>query len=284
MIANPLSFVVGGPLAGFILKMEGVAGVHGWQWIFLMEGVPAFLLAFAVLKFLPNWPARAAWLNRDEVNAITARLIDEEPNGKPDLWLALCDTRVIALGIAYATFNASIYGVILWLPQIVQSMGFSNLATGVIVALCFILTIPAMILAGQSSTAKSERSWHVALPWLIAAASLAAASLVQSNAIVLAALGVGLIGMYSPFGPFFSLPSSFLRGTAAAGGIGLIGTFGNVGAFFGPTVIGLLRQGSGGYATGMAAIAFGLFASALIVLAVGRAITFRSAAETMARA
>ena len=101
----------------------------------------------------------------------------------------------------------------MWLPQILQAMGFSNTATGFVVALCFLAGIPAMILVGRSSSRRGERIWHVAIPWLLAGASLAAASLVQSNAIILAALAIGLAAQFAPFGAFFSLPSSFLRGT-----------------------------------------------------------------------
>ena len=107
MIANPLSFVIGGPISSLILGMDGVAGLHGWQWMFLMEGLPAFLLAFAVLKFLPDGPARAAWLTSEEKDTIAARLATEEPAGRPDLWSALRDPRVLALGIAYFVFNAA---------------------------------------------------------------------------------------------------------------------------------------------------------------------------------
>jgi ACS family tartrate transporter-like MFS transporter len=275
MIANPGSGVVGGPLSSVILGMDGVAGVHGWQWLFLMEGLPAFLLSFAVLVLLPDAPARASWLTSDEKHAIAVRLAAEEPAGRPDLWPALRDLRVLSLGIAYFTFNASIYGVILWLPQIVQSMGFSNAATGFVVALCYLMAVPALVLVGHSSSKRGERFWHVVLPWLLAAASLAVAGVVQSNAIHLAALGLGLIGSYAGLPTFFSVPSSFLRGTAAAGGIGLVGTFGNFGSFFGPALIGVLVQGSGDYRTGFAADSLGFGFAALIVLAVGRAMATR---------
>jgi ACS family tartrate transporter-like MFS transporter len=275
MIANPLSFVIGGPLASLFLGMGGVAGLQGWQWIFIMEGLPVFLLAFAVLKFLPDSPAHAAWLTGEEKNTVAARLAIEEPVGRPDLWPALRDPRVLALGIAYFVFNTSSYGVYLWLPKIVQAMGFSDTATGFVVALCFVASIPAMVLCGRSSSKRGERIWHVGLLWLLAGTSLSIASLVQSNAIILAALAIGLAAQFAPFGAFFSLPSSFLRGTGAAGGIALIGTFGNFGGFFGPLLIGALMQGSGDYASGFAVVALGYAISALIVIGVGRAMAPR---------
>jgi cyanate permease len=159
----------------------------------------------------------------------------------------------------------------LWLPQFVQGMGFSNFANGFVMVLPFAAAVGAMILGGRSSSKRDERIWHVALPWLLAASAFAAASLVQSNLIVLAALSFGLIGMFAAYGAFFSLPSSFLRGPAAAGGIGLFTTIGMFGGFFGPSLLGVLKQGSGDYASGMAAVAFGTMLAALIVLAVGYA-------------
>ena len=219
-----LSFVIGGPLSGFILRMDSMAGLHGWQWLFLIEGLPAFLLAFVVLNFLPDGPAHASWLTFEEKNAIAARLMAEEPAGRPELWHALRDLRVVALGIAYFAWMAAFYGITLWLPQIVKAMGFSNTATGLLVALCYVAAIPASILGGRSSSKRGERIWHVALPWLLTATSLAVASLTQSNAIVLAAFVIGLAASFGTQGAFFSLPSSFLRGTAVAGGIGLVGT------------------------------------------------------------
>jgi MFS transporter, ACS family, tartrate transporter len=275
MATNPLSFVIGGPLSSIILGLDGVAGLHGWQWLFLMEGVPAFLLAFAVLKFLPDGPAHASWLTNGETDIVAARLAAEEPAGRPDLWSALRDPRVIALGIAYFAWNCASYAINLWLPQIVKVMGFSNTSTGFIVAACYVVGVPAMILCGRSSSKRGERIWHVALPFLFIASCLAIAALTQSNAIVLAAFVIGMPAVYAAFGPFFSLPSSFLRGAAAAGGIGLIGTLGNFGAFFGPLLTGVLVQGSGNYKTGFAADAIGFALAALIVIGVGRALAPR---------
>ena len=269
MIAVPLSFVIGGPVSSLILGMDGLAGLHGWQWLFLMEGLPALLLAFAVLKYLPDGPARALWLTNGEKQTIAARLRADEPAGRPDLWPALRDLRVVALGIAFLAANVAAYGLLLWLPQIVKAMGFSNTGTGFVVAMCFVTAIPAMILGGRSSSRRGERIWHVALPWLLTGLCLAVASLTQSNAIVLAALVIGLAANSATYGAFHSLPSSFLRGTAVAGGIGLMGTFGNIGAILGPPLTGVLVQGSGNYSTGFAADGIGFALAALIVIGVG---------------
>jgi ACS family tartrate transporter-like MFS transporter len=275
-LAVPLSFVVGGPLASLFLGFDGVAGIHGWQWLFFIEGAPGFLLAFAVLKFLPDGPVYASWLAAGEKHSIALYLAAAEPQGSPNLWSALRDPRVLAMGISNFAVQGAGYGVVLWLPQMAQAMGFSSRATGFIVSLCFVAGIPAMIFGGRSSSRTGERIWHVALPWLLGALGFAVAGVAQANAIVFLALAFGLIGLFAAYGAFLSLPSSFLRGDAAAGGIALFGTFGNIGGFFGPVLFGVLKQSSGFYASSMLAVALGFALASFIVLAVGRALATHS--------
>ena len=278
MAALPLSFVIGGPVSGVILGLDGVAGLHGWQWLFLIEGLPAFLLAFAVLKLLPDGPAQASWLTSEEKNAIAARLAAEEPAGRPDLWQALRDLRLLALCVGSIGAYAAAYSIYLWLPQMVQAMGFSNTATGFVVALCYVAGIPAMLLVGRSSSRMGERTWHIALPGLIVASCFAVAYSAQSNAIVLAALAAALIANFALLAPYYTFPASFLRGTAAAGGIGLIGTFGNIGGFLGPVLTGALAQASGNYQIGFAASGICWALNVLIVIGVGYALALRPTA------
>jgi MFS transporter, ACS family, tartrate transporter len=282
MIAIPLSFVIGGPLATSILEWDGVAGLRGWQWVFLIEGIPASLLAFAALRLLPDSPARAAWLTSEEKRTIAAHVYAEEPRGESDLWSALIDPRVLMLGFANFTSQVAALGVGLWMPQIVQAMGFSNRSTGFVTAAIFVSGAAAMFLCGRSSAARGERVWHAAIPWLFAALGFAAATVELSDVFVLVALAVGSTGLFAALGPLFSLPSSFLRGTAAAGGIGVFNTLGNLGAFFGPTLVGALTQGSGDYGAGLMAVAGAFVLSALIILVAGRVIAARPLAAKQA--
>ena len=271
MIAIPLAFVVGAPISGFILQMEGVLSLHGWQWLFLLEGFPAFLLSFVVLKFLPDGPADAPWLTSDERADISARLAADASSLNQEFWPALLDPRVWALGFIYFGINFGRYGVELWLPQIIQGMGFSILATTFVVAVPYGLGIAAMIYWGRLSDLKGERIWHVALPSLAAAAGCAIASFATNDAVVLLALGTVVISLLAVQGPFFSLPSVYLAGTAAAGGIGLVNTLGTgAGGLLGPAVIGALKQQSGSYGSSMAVLALGLLGSASIALLLGR--------------
>ncbi len=276
MAAIPLSFAIGGPLSSAILEIDGTMGLRGWQWLFLIEGLPAVLFAFAVLKFLPDRPSDASWLTADEKKIVAAQIADGNLPSQSTLWQALSDPRLLGLGIASFGFQSCAYGLTLWLPQIVHAMGFSVRATGVVVTLPYAAGIAAMIICGRSSSIRRERIWHTSLPWLGAASSLAIASVMQSDTAMLAAITVALIGNFAAYGPFFSLPSSFLRGTAAAGGIGLFNTMGSLGGFFGPTLIGILKQASGDYASGMAALGVGYLLTVVVVLAVGHALASRT--------
>jgi ACS family tartrate transporter-like MFS transporter len=221
-----LAFVIGGPLSGVILSLDGVLSLHGWQWLFVIEGLPAFFLAFVVLAFLPDGPATASWLSGEEKNAISTRLAGDSASLDHRFLPALLDPRVLALGLIYFGVNFGRYGVELWLPQIVQGMGVSNLATGFVVALPYALGMAAMIFWGRSSDRRGERIWHVALPALAAAAACAIASFAQNDLLVFVSLATVVVSLLAIQGPFFSLPSSYLTGAAAAGGIALINTLG----------------------------------------------------------
>jgi hypothetical protein len=193
--------------------LDGAAGLHGWQWLFMVEAAPAVLLAFVVLRYLPNGPADASWLTAEEKRTIAARLGKEDSAQHHDFLPALRDPRLWALGVVYLGYSAGAYGVQLWLPQIVQAMGFSTLATGFLVALPYIVTMIAMIVWGRSSDASGERIWHVAVPAFIAFGGLIVASLTGSNFVVFVALTFVLAGLLALQGPFWSLPPMFLSGT-----------------------------------------------------------------------
>ncbi|HXJ01455.1 MAG TPA: MFS transporter [Micropepsaceae bacterium] len=283
MTAVPLANIIGAPVSSLILGMNGTSQLAGWQWLFVLEGVPALILAFAVLRFLPDGPKSALWLSAAEKETIASRLAVEDSKTHHELGRALRDPRVLALCPVGMGLSFGNYGVGLWLPQIVQGMGFSNLATGFVVAVPSVAGMAAMILWGRSSDRRGERAKHVAAAALLAAAALGIASVSASNFAVLIALTFATIGIYAALPTFYSVPSMFLSGTAAAGGIALVNTFGTgLGGFLGPTIMGLLKQQTGGYAAGMAALAAGLALSASILLVMGsRPKTFPAAVQTL---
>jgi ACS family tartrate transporter-like MFS transporter len=279
MTAIPLSSVIGGPLSGSILGMQGVAGLAGWQWLFVIEGLPACILGLAVLVLLPEDPAHAAWLSAEEKVVIASRVAEQDPAMERQVWPALRDPRVWALGLVNVALLFSNQGIQLWLPQIVKEMGFSNLAVGFIVALPYLVSLPAMVLWGRSSDLRDERIWHVALPALLAAGGFAVASLAQSDFLSLFAIALAAIGLVMMTPSLFSLISSFLSGPAAAGGIALVISIGNLGSFLGPSLVGVLKEQTGGYAVGMAMFVLPLVLAAAIVLGLGRKLAPRPKAK-----
>jgi MFS transporter, ACS family, tartrate transporter len=270
--AIPLSGVIGGPMSSMVLQINGFLGLHGWQWLFLIEGIPALALAVAVLKILPDRPERAAWLSRSEKAAIAAHLTDRTRAEKTDLGSALRDVRVLGIALAGVGRGIALYGAILWLPQIVQAMGFSNVLVGFIVTIPYIASAIAIVVWGYSSDRTGDRIWHVALPTLLAAAGFAGASVVEGDMLVLACLTLAMVGVLAAASPHFVLASSFLRGTAAAGSIALLNSGTSLGGFIGPYLVGVIRQATGGYGTAMAVLASGLLLAAVIILAIGRVV------------
>ena len=283
MAASVFSLAIGGPLASVILGLDGILGLHGWRWLFMLEGAPAFVLAFVVLRFLPDRPAQAAWLTSDEKKAVEACFIREDGVKEQKLLPALRDPRVFVLGAANFGLLAAATGNALWLPQVVQAMGFSTAATGFVTAVPYLCGVLAMILWGTSSDRRKERVWHIALPALLATAGFSIAAATQDYRTALVALTIAEIGVASALGPIFSFPSSFLRGRAAAGGIAVFNMIGSFGSFSGPYLIGVLRLETDGYATGMAMMAGATALTALIVLGLGRAMAPRVAVAAATR-
>jgi ACS family tartrate transporter-like MFS transporter len=275
MSGIPLAFIIGAPVSSLILLMDGFWGLQGWQWLFIIEGLPAALLAFAVPYMLPDGPNDARWLSADEKKMITTRLVREDRGEKGSFWSAFLDLRIIVLGCALVFIQCGLYGTQLWLPQIVQSLGFTDLVNGFVTAIPFIFGAIAMSYWGHKSDVARERIWHVALPCLFAAAGLVTASLTGNYLFVLFGLSCALVGILGVDGPLFSLPRTFLSGAAAASGIGLLNTFGSLGRGAGPPIVGYFVERSGNYSQGMIALAVAMVLAAVVVLLLGRMIAAR---------
>ncbi len=280
LIGLPLAFVIGSPISGLLLELDGLGGLHGWQWMFILEGLPACVLAFVVLRMLPDGPTQATWLSPAEKQYIATRLAAKDPTEHADLWRALSDKRVIALGLIFFADQSAASGSRFWMPQIVQGMGFSNLVTSLIVAAPFVVAMAVMFAWGKSSDVKGERVWHVAIPLLLTGAGFVIASVTTSNIVALLALSVSMIGPLMFLGPFWGMNSSFLGGKAAAGAIALVSSLGSLGGFVGPNVVGVFREATGSYIPGIMALALALGVSAAAVFVLGRAIRLRGAELT----
>jgi ACS family tartrate transporter-like MFS transporter len=273
MTATAIAGVVGGPVSGLLLGLDGVAGLQGWQWLFLLEGAPAVVLGVVVLVHLPDGPADATFLTPDERAGLAARLAAEgrPADGHTTLRAALGSGRVWLLGLLYFLLVNGFYGVSLWLPQIVQGLsGAGDLVVGVVSAVPYLVAAVGMVLVAAHSDRTGERRWHVAIPAAAGAVGLVAAAHVPGPAAALAALCLAAVGIWSALGPFWALPTALLSGRAAAAGIALVNSLGNLGGFVGPYGIGVVRETTGSFALGLDALAVALLAAGALALSVGR--------------
>ncbi len=259
MTANPLAGVVGGPISGALLGMHRL-GIAGWQWLFVLEGLPAILLALVVLGTLKDNPSQAAWLRSEEKLWLTASLDRERQQQAritgSDAWAAFLNWRIWLLSVVLFGLTTSGYGIVLWLPSFIHSLSTaSNLGIGIISVIPYAATAIAMVLVGTHSDRTGERRWHLAGSALAAAAALLLAAYTHSILPALAAVSLALMATFSMQGPFWATLTSLLSGTAAAAGIALVNSVGNLGGFFGPYIIGAKRSSGGGFRGGMLIIA-----------------------------
>ncbi|HUB85439.1 MAG TPA: MFS transporter, partial [Rhizomicrobium sp.] len=262
--------IVGSPISGFILSVaDGVAGLKSWQWLFVIEAIPSLVLGFVTLFYLPDRPAQARWLSADEKNLIHEALARDELPAH-SLREGFSDYRVWLFCLADVGIITATYGLALWLPQIVKSMGFDNLQTGFVVAVPYAVAIVTMILWARISDANGERFWHVALPALLASAGLIVAAMTGSGVWAMLALTVATIGIYAAVAVMWTLPQSVLGGTAAAVSIALVNSVGNLGGFAGPAIAGYLKDATGSYSPAMLVFAGGLAMTAAVTIAMSR--------------
>ena len=267
-IAVPGSNALAAIISGAILDMDGVLGLAGWQWMFIIEAVPAVLLAFAVLALMTDRPALATWLAPDEKEWLETQLADErrriESSEHLSLGRALMDTRVLALSAIYFTIVTATYGITFFLPQIVKGIGLSNMQTGLVTAIPYTIGTIGMLLWGASSDRHDERRWHFCLAAVLAAAGLVGAGMFGSSFTALAFMSVATIGLYGSKPAFWPMPSVFLTGTAAAGGIAMVNSIGNLGGYVGPFIVGWIKDSTGSFEAGLYFLAASALASGII--------------------
>lgn len=268
MTAGPLSGVVGGPVSGALLGWDKLGGLAGWQWLFVMEAVPAVLLGLVVFFILSDDPSHAHWLT-DEQRSWLMETLQRENSvsgiSGHDVFGAFSSGRIWLLGFVYFALNSCSYGVSLWLPTVIRSHSeMSNLALGVLSTVPYVSAAIAMVLVGLHSDRLGERHWHVAVPAFVSASALLLGSRSTSLAPVIIALSLALMGVFSMCGPFWAIPSRLLGGTAAAAGIALINSVGNLGGFFGSYVMGRVGTSTGE-----------LMIGAMLVLSIGAVLLVR---------
>jgi len=273
MFAIPISTVIGSPISGLVLGLEGVWGLHGWQWVYLIEALPALLMTFAVLYYLTDRPADARWLEPDERQWIQARLDSERVNRETFFKLSVPQSiikpRVLLLGCVYMALNVPQYGLSFFLPQIVKAFGVSNVEAGFITALPYAVGGIGMIIWGRHSDKKHERVWHCVIPFAAMVVGLGLAAVLPNPIAKMAVLCVAGWGFFSILPVFWTLPTAFLSGAGAAAGIAAVNSIGNLGGYFGPKIFGSLKDATGGDTASLVFLACSAFLGIVLVLSLG---------------
>jgi cyanate permease len=273
MAAIPVSSAVGAPISGQILGLNGLAGLAGWQWLFIIEALPALILSVVTYFYLTDRPAEATWLAPTQRTWLDARLQAEQAQREAahqfSVLAAIVHPRVWGLALVYFGAIAGLYGVGFWLPQIVRGFGLSNAMTGWVVAIPYVAAAVAMVWYGRLSDRTQNRQGHVAVALLVAAAGIGASTLTHDPYLTMLALTVGSCGVFAVLPVFWTLPTAVLSGTSAAAGIAVINSVGNLSGFAGPYAMGFVKDATGSFSGGLMMIAAMAIVSAAIVLALG---------------
>jgi ACS family tartrate transporter-like MFS transporter len=251
MTAVPVTGLIGGPLSGALLELDGLHGLAGWQWLFLLEGLPAVILGTSVLFYLKDRPETTHWLTPAERDWLVGTLAAERKACvlKPNINVALTDVTVWKLGIIFLLVAAGFYGYSFWAPLIIKSLtGLSNFEVGLVLGAISAVTILGMLLNSYHSDRTGERAVHIAVPLFVMAAGLVGCALLRQPVLAVIALALVPLGHCASYGPFWSMPTQFLTGPAAAAGLALVTMIANVGGFAGPALIGVLKTRTGTHA------------------------------------
>jgi ACS family tartrate transporter-like MFS transporter len=270
MAAIPLSTVIGAPVSGLLLALDGFLGLKGWQWLFVLEATPALILSVVVFFYLTDRPADATWLEPDERAWLVARLEDErlqrETVRRYSVRDALLNPKVLALSLVYFGAVATNYGLSFFLPQIVKAFGISDFQAGLVAALPYVVGLVSIVVWGRRSDRKLERRFHLAFPLFVASAGIGISTALDDPTMKMVALSVAGFGIFGCLPVFWTFPAAFLSGAAAAGGIALINSIGNLAGFAGPYAMGSIKDMTGSYTGGLLSLsAVGLIAMAIVL-------------------
>jgi D-galactonate transporter len=271
MSAIPVAGIFGNPLSGWVMDgFHGVSSLQGWQWMFLVEAVPAVLIGLVVLFYLDNGIAKAKWLDADEKRLLAREVeLDQQfgQRGPHSVAGVFKDARIWWMALIYFSFVMGQYALTFWLPTLIKTTGVKgNLNIGLLSAVPFVCAIVAMNLFGRSADKRRERRWHLIVPALMGAVGfIVAASYTRNTAVSLAFLSLAAAGVLTCAPLFWSLPTAFLSGTAAAAGIAAINSVGNLAGFVSPYLIGYLKDATGSTQVGMYVLAGALVVGAIAV-------------------
>jgi len=271
MAAVPISIGLGSPLSGWLLSFDGIMGMKGWQWLFLIEALPAVLLSAAVLLFLTDRPEKAKWLPEEQKQWLVEEMSKERravaaSHGASAVFSALFNPRILALALVYFGTSAGLYTIGIWAPQILAQYDLTLTQIGLVNAIPPVFAVVAMVFWAKHSDKTGERTTHVFIACIVASVGLFAAAFTTSLLAAVLALIVVNVGVSSAKPPLWAIPTQFLRGSGAAAGIAAINSIGNLGGFFGPTLIGYIKTSTGDYMWGLIGVGISLMVSACIVL------------------
>ncbi|HZZ41473.1 MAG TPA: MFS transporter [Tepidisphaeraceae bacterium] len=274
LTSTATSGIIGNPLAGALMKLDGARGLHGWQWLFLVEGALPVVMGVVVWKILPDRPAEARWLSAEEAAWINEELRgerQEHPGHVAELRAAIRDGRLWLLSGIYFMIIMGLYGFVYWVPTIIKSVspGVTDVKIGLLAAIPYVVGAVTMVVVGKHSDHTEERRWHVAACCAIAAAGVMMVAWGTSHGFVMGALCVAAVGIFGSLGPFWALATHFLRGSAAAGGIAIVNSIGALAGFVAPFVIGWAKDATGRFTGGLLVVAGALVCGAALVLMVG---------------
>jgi ACS family tartrate transporter-like MFS transporter len=271
MTAAPVAGLMGGPISGALLNLHQRWGLAGWQWLFLLEGVPAILLGCVALRYLTDRPEEALWLPSAErdwlLDALRTEAMSAESgsNARPVLW----NGKIWMLALAYFGVTAAMYGISMWLPNVIHSVsGVGNFTIGLLSAIPYLSASVAMVLVGLHSDQSGERRWHSALPAFVAAVALAGAAYSRSVGPSIFTISIATLATFSMMGPFWAIPTGLLSGAEAVVGIAFINSVGNLGGFFGPYVIGWVRSVTSTFRGGLLVVGAAVAMSGAVILLV----------------
>jgi MFS family permease len=266
MAAVPISSVVAGPLSGWMLGMDGLLGIAGWKWLFLLQGLPVVALGVVLPMVLADTPADAAWLSEEERDTIRRALRSEQRRHEVRrLSRAFTDIRVLILAGVQFGFLVGSYGVGLWLPQMLKAGDLSSMQIGLVTSACYVIATVAMIAWGAFVDRRGHTVANVAAACVVSAVGFAGAvAFADRFWVATASIALALVGINGARGLFWSIPPRFLTGIAAAGGLAFINSIGTMGGFFGPSIMGWLTDRTGSFSAGLLALSgFLLIAAAL---------------------
>jgi ACS family tartrate transporter-like MFS transporter len=288
-LALPISVALGAPISTSILGMDGFLGIAGWKWIYIAEAIPTILIGFFVLFVMNDRPAKASWLSAEEKNWLIGTLENErravESARKFSMLEGMMNPKILLLSLNYLGIVTASLGLLLFVPQIIKSLGATNMGTGYATMLAYICGAVSMLTWGWISDRMGERRWNLFWACILATFGLVLTGMTIGTWWSLAGMCIATAGFYGTKGPFWSMPSMLLTGTAAAAGIAWINSIGNVGGAVGPAIVGWIKDMTGSYAGGLYGLAAFTAVSALVAafaLHIPRQVPLRGGVEVAA--